>query len=141
MGRTGASAVAHYLSPVGGKTYRDFAKLNANEVGNRVVLKGMHLGHNHADSFETFRDRLQFRMERGSYRSKDTEKLKLQDILTFLLETEGEDGLRQFYSEVCEATPELLQRLRAHGKLLTYPLDFDAVDRVFPMPQHRAAGE
>lgn len=34
MGRTGASALAHYLSPVGGATYRDFAKLNASCIGN-----------------------------------------------------------------------------------------------------------
>ncbi|MBM82544.1 MAG: hypothetical protein CMJ78_18425 [Planctomycetaceae bacterium] len=34
MGRTGASAIAHYLSPVGGKTYADFAKLNASCIGN-----------------------------------------------------------------------------------------------------------
>jgi len=33
MGRTGASATAHYLSPVGGKTYSDFAKLNARCIG------------------------------------------------------------------------------------------------------------
>ena len=33
MGRTGASAIAHYLSPVGGKAYKDFAKLNANCIG------------------------------------------------------------------------------------------------------------
>jgi hypothetical protein len=37
MGRTGASAVAHYLSPVGGKTYSDFAKLNASCIGNHPV--------------------------------------------------------------------------------------------------------
>lgn len=34
MGRTGASAVAHYLSPVGGKEYLDTAKLNASCIGN-----------------------------------------------------------------------------------------------------------
>jgi hypothetical protein len=34
MGRTGASAIAHYLSPVGGEAYIDFAKLNASCIGN-----------------------------------------------------------------------------------------------------------
>lgn len=34
MGRTGASAVAHYVSPIGGDTYREFAKLNASCIGN-----------------------------------------------------------------------------------------------------------
>lgn len=34
MGRTGTSAVAHHISPVGGKEYRDFALLNASCIGN-----------------------------------------------------------------------------------------------------------
>lgn len=33
MGRTGASALAHYLSPVGGETYRRVALLNARCIG------------------------------------------------------------------------------------------------------------
>ncbi len=33
MGRTGASAVAHHVSPVGGKAYREFARLNARCIG------------------------------------------------------------------------------------------------------------
>ncbi|MGB0774485.1 MAG: DUF6288 domain-containing protein [Akkermansiaceae bacterium] len=37
MGRTGASAIAHYLSPVGGETYSNFAKLNASCIGNNPV--------------------------------------------------------------------------------------------------------
>ena len=34
MGRTGASALAHYLTPSGGDAYRDFAKLNAQCIGD-----------------------------------------------------------------------------------------------------------
>lgn len=34
MGRTGASALAHYLSPTGGEAYRRFAKLNATCIGD-----------------------------------------------------------------------------------------------------------
>jgi len=37
MGRTGASALAHYLSPVGGSSYRDFAKGNAQCIGQHPV--------------------------------------------------------------------------------------------------------
>ncbi|NWK56545.1 hypothetical protein HW115_13065 [Verrucomicrobiaceae bacterium N1E253] len=37
MGRTGASAIAHYLSPLGGKEYADFARLNASCIGNHPV--------------------------------------------------------------------------------------------------------
>ena len=34
MGRTGASALAHHLSPTGGEAYRQFAKLNATCIGD-----------------------------------------------------------------------------------------------------------
>ena len=34
MGRTGITALAHRVSPVGGKEYRDFALLTANCIGN-----------------------------------------------------------------------------------------------------------
>lgn len=34
MGRTGASAIAHYLSPKGGQRYRDFSRLNAKCIGS-----------------------------------------------------------------------------------------------------------
>jgi hypothetical protein len=34
MGRTGASTLAHYLSPVGGAAYTDFARLNAGCIGD-----------------------------------------------------------------------------------------------------------
>ena len=34
MGRTGAAALAHYLSPTGGKAYHDYAKLAAQCIGN-----------------------------------------------------------------------------------------------------------
>lgn len=34
MGRTGAAALAHYLSPTGGKVYRDYAMLAARCIGN-----------------------------------------------------------------------------------------------------------
>ncbi|MCP4375306.1 MAG: hypothetical protein GY794_03895 [bacterium] len=34
MGRTGAAALAHYLSPNGGKKYHDYAKLSAQCIGN-----------------------------------------------------------------------------------------------------------
>ena len=53
-------------------------------------------------------------------------------ILTFLLENEGDAGLRALFDEVCADTPALRDRLAAHGMLLTHPLDPDsAVRRIF----------
>lgn len=37
MGRTGASAIAHLVSPVGGRQYQRFAELNASCIGNHPV--------------------------------------------------------------------------------------------------------
>ncbi len=44
MGRTGASALAHYLSPIGGRAYSDFAKLNANCIGSHRAQKRVESG-------------------------------------------------------------------------------------------------
>ncbi|SFD82335.1 Glycosyl transferase family 2 [Roseivivax sediminis] len=100
----------------------------------KTQLSGVHLGHLHAPSWAHFRDHLEFRRSHGSYRKRneDPADMGLADILAFLDETEGEDGLRAFFEEVCRDTPELRARLAAHGMLLDHPLDLDAaVARVF----------
>lgn len=106
-------------------------------VGNRMRVKDILLGHAHAPDWETFRAHLDFRLTRGSYRKADPEAFKLRDVLDFLIETEGEPGLRSFFDEVCAATPTLVERLRARGMLIERPLTLDAaVARHFgPLPQ------
>ncbi|MBA85441.1 glycosyltransferase family 2 protein [Thalassobius sp. S69A] len=99
---------------------------NGRQISNRVRLAGGYLGHAHAPSWEFFRDHMQFRMQRGSYRKSDEKKFRLLDILTFLQDEEGEDGLRLFFTEVCEATPRLTEALESHDMLLRYPLDLPA---------------
>lgn len=117
------------------------AMQDSRVITNRVKHDGFFLGHAHAPDWEFFRDHMQFRMTRGSYRKSDEHKFRLLDILNFLQEEEGETGLRAFFSEVCEATPRLTQALDSHGMLLRRPLELDeAVMRQFgPLPAQEAA--
>ncbi|SDI13088.1 glycosyltransferase family 2 protein [Lutimaribacter saemankumensis] len=95
-------------------------------VANRLRDDRLLLGHAHAPDWKSFRAHLEFRMTRGSYRKADKEAFRLRDVLDFLLETEGEPGLRAFFDEVCTASPELVGKLRDHGMLIEQPLNLDA---------------
>ena len=108
-------------------------KYKGADATNRVSLRGVHLGHLHASSWEDFRSRLDFRRALGSYRPRsEPGPLGLSDILTYLDETEGPKGLRALFDEVAQDSPELRARLAARGMLLVHPLDLDAaVLRVF----------
>lgn len=110
-------------------------------MANRTKVDNLYIGHAHAPDWPFFRDHMAFRMTRGSYRKSDEDKFRLLDILSFLQEEEGEQGVRTFFSEVCEATPRLIEGLDAHNMLLRYPLDLDAkVLRHFgPLPEQETA--
>ncbi|UMA65691.1 glycosyltransferase family 2 protein [Roseivivax marinus] len=98
------------------------------------AVPGVALAHLHAASWEHFRDRFAFRRARGSYRVRenDGDRMSVGQILGFLHDTEGEEGLRAFFDEVCRDGPDLRARLSAHDMLVTRPLDLDgAVRRVF----------
>lgn len=106
-------------------------------VANRLREDRLLLGHAHAPDWDSFRAHLEFRMTRGSYRKAEKEAFKLRDVLGFLIDSEGEAGLRSFFDEVCTATPQLVAGLRAHDMLIEHPLDLDdAVARHFgPLPE------
>jgi hypothetical protein len=106
--------------------------LDGAAVDNRQVCADILLGHAHAPDWAAFRAHLDFRMTRGSYRKSDEEGFRLRDVLTYLLETEGEPGLHAFFTEVCTARPDLVTALQDLGMLVTWPLDPDgAVRRQF----------
>ena len=94
-------------------------------VSNGHLLNTAHVGHAHAPSWEVFSHHMKFRLEKGSYRRKSGESMKLADILAVISDEEGEAGVRRFFAEMCEATPELLGRLAEFGLLLTSRLDLD----------------
>lgn len=116
-------------------------RLDGMAVGNEGELPRMRLAHLHAASFDHFRDRVRFRMTRGSYRKpEDDDAMRLGDVLDFVLETEGEDGLRHFFDEVCRDSAELRERLAHHDMLVTRELDLEAQVRAVFGPRTPEAG-
>ena len=92
---------------------------------NIARIEGLYVGHAHAPDWNSFRHGLDFRLEHGSYKKRDDNGFRLPDVLRYLRSEEGEDGLRSFFAEVCEATPELVKRLRDNEMLVTRKLDLD----------------
>lgn len=108
-------------------------KYNGLEATNRARLDTLRLAHLHAPSWQHFRDHLAFRQEKGSYRPR-SERIEMgqANLIAFLLEEEGDAGLRLLFDEVCADTPGLRARLAAHDMLLTTDFDPDAeVRRLF----------
>ncbi|MDK3016215.1 glycosyltransferase family 2 protein [Pseudodonghicola flavimaris] len=94
-------------------------------ITNFERLPEVHLGHAHAPDWTHFERHLKFRMNKGSYREKLRDRMRLRDVIDIVIEDSGTAGLRRFYDELNAATPELLERLAAHGMLLTASLDLD----------------
>ena len=95
-------------------------------IENEAAMPRMKLAHLHARSFDAFRGRMDFRLERGSYRKPgEDDAMRLGDVLDFVIETEGEAGLRHFFDEVCTDSPALRDRLAGHEMLFTHALDLD----------------
>ncbi|WP_245216253.1 glycosyltransferase family 2 protein [Sagittula salina] len=102
-------------------------KRHGEDLKNRCRLPGVWLAHLHTPTWQHFRDHLGFRLTKGSYRARsERPELGQSELLTFLMQEEGEDGLRAFFDEVCADTPALRGRLAARGMLLTRDLDLDA---------------
>ncbi|MTJ05566.1 MAG: glycosyltransferase family 2 protein [Sediminimonas qiaohouensis] len=93
---------------------------------NIAPLNGFYIGHAHATDWNSFRRRLDYRLDHGSYKKRGDSGFRLHDMLQYLRREEGEEGLRSFFSEVCEATPELVSRLRHNDMLIARNLDLDA---------------
>jgi hypothetical protein len=108
-------------------------KYQGEEASNKCTLPGVTLAHLHAPSWEVFHAHLTFRLTLGSYRKREREtEMGQGEILRFLAEEEGDEGLRALFDEVCADTPALRDSLRTHGMLIERDLDLEAkVLRVF----------
>lgn len=108
-------------------------KYQGEDATNRAKPDGLFLAHFHAPSWQHFRDHLDFRQSKGSYRPRsDRPEMGQADLLRFLIEEDGDAGLRSFFDEVCADTPDLRKRLADHKMLLRHQFDLDAsVTRVF----------
>ena len=104
-----------------------------------VLLGETELLHMHAKSWEDWLSTYRYRKSKGSYRAelapptqppgvcnKDPDAPNLHQLFSTLEDAGGEDALREFFDEVCAATPELLQRLKQFGHLRSYKTDFAA---------------
>lgn len=119
------------LGPLEYRIHRAFQ--NDHEIEGRTVLEGVDLCHRHISDWEHWQKSFEFRMDRGSYRkelrasrSGQPGGMSLNQLFTFLIEDGGEDALRRFFDEVCQARPELLEQLEAHGLLRVFHLDLAA---------------
>jgi len=90
------------------------------------------LCHLHADTYEKWRAHYAYRKSKGAYRAElkapfDRNKggINLHSLLNGIEKTEGEQGLRAFYTEVCSARDDLLAGLETHGLLHWHDLDLD----------------
>ncbi|WP_342706690.1 glycosyltransferase family 2 protein [Lutimaribacter saemankumensis] len=94
-----------------------------------VTLADTALLHMHAESWESFRRALDYRLEKGSYRAelKPGQKgaLTMHEFFKALMAEGGEDEIRRFYDQVCTAAPETLEKLQTHGLLHSHELKLE----------------
>lgn len=114
--------------------------LNSIENPGQEELSGTELCHMHATSFEHWMQNYRYRLAHGVYRAglkpnrpRERGGLTLNELLSTLEQTEGIEGLKAFFHEVCTATPDLLARLKAHGLLRSHTLELEAArEKHFP---------
>ncbi|MBE1290946.1 MAG: glycosyltransferase family 2 protein [Rhodobacteraceae bacterium] len=107
---------------------------NGQQNPGQVELRDMALLHLHTTGWDHWMQSFAYRHKKGSYRDElgsavpeDQGGLNLHKLFVHL--AEEPDGLRQFFQEVCVATPELRAKLAAHGLLRSHQLDLDAKRR------------
>ncbi|WP_120502469.1 glycosyltransferase family 2 protein [Roseovarius sp. EL26] len=133
-----------FLSHVSGKIFvrtgRQGFKLrihnaffNGTRLTNAHVLQQTQLLHMHAPSWAHWRRSYRYRLNQGAYRAElqanarfSTQKLSMHELLSSLETEGGEPALQAFFTEVCVATPQLREKLSAHGHLHAVSLGLDA---------------
>lgn len=99
-------------------------------------LDDIDLCHLHAPDWQHWLDHYRFRLAQGSYRAELSPAfphsrggLSKHDLLCAIEASEGEAGLRAFYDEVCNDSPDLRARLTTEGLLRIHNLDLSACRR------------
>lgn len=101
-------------------------KYAGEEASNSCTVPGLYLAHLHAPDWDTFKRHLAFRLDRGSYRKREHKtEMGQGEILRFLADEEGDEGLRALFDEVCADTPRLREALRQEDMLIEKDLDLD----------------
>ena len=93
-------------------------------------LDDTELLHLHAPGWERFEHALRYRLEKGSYRAelkpgapREEGGMTMHELLNHLIDEGGMQQLREFFRDVCTATPALRERLAEHGLLRSYDLN------------------
>ena len=108
------------------------AFLDGETNTNHIEMPDIHLAHFHATDWESWHAHFAYRHREGSYRadlgssrSRERGGITMHELFAMIHAEEGEAGLRHFFSEVCEDTPELRARLEAQGHLRLHSFPFD----------------
>ena len=108
------------------------AFLNGETNPNHIEMHDIHLAHFHATDWETWHAHFAYRHREGSYRAdlgpsraRERGGITMHELFAMIFEEEGEDGLRHFFAEVCEDSPELRARLEAQGHFHLHSFPFD----------------
>lgn len=115
--------------------FRDGQKLSGE-----YELPDIDLAHCHSKSWDDWRGSYAYRIEKGSYRAdlkpaipRDKGGLNKHEMFREIERAEGDAGLRAFFDEVMQDTPDLRARLEERGLLRIVDLDLDAAcARHFP---------
>lgn len=133
-----------FMSHVAGKVFvrtglSDISFRIHNAFINKTVddkaeeLHEVRLCHLHAASWDGWHAAYRYRLTHGSYRSELKPAsnnigyaLNMHEFFQMLELNGGESALRDFFTEVCTATPDLRDRLTAFGHLHSISLDLDS---------------
>ena len=147
----GAYVKGGFVSHVAGKVFaRTGQDRTIVKIHNAIVagqenpglqeLAAVSLAHCHALSWDDWRNRFPYRLDKGSYRADlspaialDKGGATLHTLFETLLEEQGEAGLKAFFDEICADTPEHRTRLDREGLLRVHDLDLEAkMSKHFP---------
>ena len=96
---------------------------NGVRLSGGELMPDITIGHAHAPTWATFKAHFDYRLSKGSYRKSSSRNGQLNDVLTLITQEKGTSNLRRFFDEMCMASPERLDLLRAHDMLLTWQMD------------------
>ncbi len=147
----GAHIKGGFLSHVAGKLFARSGMDGLDVRIHNVFLDGemnpdevevaqVDLAHCHAKTWEDWLAAYRYRLEKGSYRAelapatpREAGGLSLHELFQFIEAESGTEGLRAFYREVAEDSPDLRARLETEALLRNHQLNLDQkLQRHFP---------
>jgi hypothetical protein len=106
----------------------------------KTELTGVDLCHRHAPDWDHWLAHYRFRLARGSYQpggtlnvARERGGLNKHELLSWIEEDQGIEGLRAFFNEIGGADPNVRKRLHEHGMIRHRPLELEEkVAKHFP---------